>query len=164
MLKYCLAFFLILFNISTVSAQYLKFGDLLDLLDKADDKFETQKFMAMEGFEMTNLEYFDQEDEEDTTYYSMDFYMKMPDDEYYIRVVGDTDEDIFFVKEFSSNEERSFYFVSILSEAGLEPYKEWDRGGGDEGFEFESSDNYLTLAKSPDDDGAMRYIFTIARK
>lgn len=164
MLKYGLAFFLFIININTVHAQYLKFGELIQILEVSDDKFETQKFMKLNGFELTNFEYFDQENEEDTSYYAMDFYKMIPNDEYYIRVVGDTDEDIFFVKEFSSNEERSFYFVSIISEAGLEPYDEWNRGDGDEGFEFESSDNYLTLAQKPDDDGAMRYIFTIARK
>lgn len=164
MLKYGLLFFIFFFNIGTASDQYLKFGDLLQLLEVSDDKFEAQKFMKINGFELTNLEYFDQEDEEDTSYYAMDFYKMIPNDDYYIRVVGDTDEDIFFIKEFSSNEERSFYFVSIISEAGLEPYEEWDHGGGDEGFEFESTDNYLTLAQKPDDDGAMRYIFTIARK
>ncbi len=164
MLKYILAIILFISSISSVSAQYLKFGDFINLLELANDKFETQKFMKMNGFNITSLDYFEQENEEDTSYYAMDFYQKLPGDEYYIRVVGDTDEDIFIVKEFSSNKERSFYFTSIISEARLEPYKEWDDGDGDQGFEFESSDNYLTLAQKPDDDGSLRYIFTITNK
>ena len=65
MLKYGLAFFLFIININTVHAQYLKFGELLKILELSDDKFETQKFMKLNGFELTNLEYFDQENEED---------------------------------------------------------------------------------------------------
>ncbi|MBE0538066.1 MAG: hypothetical protein IH620_00010 [Ignavibacterium sp.] len=164
MLKYGLLVFLFLFNIGTASAQYLKFGDFIELLELADDRNETEKFMKLNGFELSSFEYTDQEDDEDTSSYVMDFYQKMSGDEYYIRVVSDIDEDIFLIMEFSSNEDRSFYFASIISEAGLEPYKEWNNGGGDEGFEFESSDNYLTLAQEPDDNGAKRYRFTITNK
>lgn len=164
MLKHSLALLLFFFCINSASAQYLKFGDFLTLLDLAEDKNETEKFMKMNSFALSSMEYTDQEDDQDTSSYVMDFYKKLPEDEYYIRVVADTDEDIFIIMEFSSNENRSFYFTSIISDAGLEPIKEWDNGGGDEGFDFESSDHYLTLAQEPDDNGAMRYKFTIAKK
>jgi hypothetical protein len=163
-LKHSLVLFLFLFCINIASAQYLKFGDFLTLLDLAEDKNETEKFMKTNGFALSSMEYTDQEDDQDTSSYVMDFYQKMPGDEYYIRVVADIDEDIFLIMEFSSNGDRLIYFASIIDEAGLKPYKTGDHGGGDEGLEFESSNNYLTPAQSPDDDGAMRYRFTITNK
>lgn len=51
----------------------------------------------------------------------------MLDDEYYIRVIGDSEEDSYTIIEYSDNEDRSLYLASVLAEAGLEPVDHWKK-------------------------------------
>lgn len=166
MLKHSLVLIVFLFSISTLNAQYLGFDDFIKILDLAEERVEAEKFLKLNGFAPYNFEYLtDSEDYEggDTTSYLIDYYKKLPGDEYFVRVLGYTNDDIYTVMEFSSDEDRSFYFVDILSQAGLEPVDEWDDGDGNEGFKFETKKYIMTLEKSPDDDGAMRYQFSISK-
>ena len=167
MLKSCLVIVLFLFGIGTSYSQYLSFGDYLNLLDLAEDKAEAEKFLVMNGFKFDAMEYIidDDDDEDDTTHYVILYSKKLIDDDYYVRFVIDTDEDIYTLWEYSNKEERSFYFVSILSEAELEPVREWDKGDGYEGFDFETKDYMITLDKkhSDDDPDIMWYRFFISK-
>lgn len=164
MLKRLTFLFVFLFSCGVSNAQYLEFDDFAKLLDIAEDRAEVHKFMIMNGFEFYNLEYItdEEDDEDDTTHYKVDYYKKMYDDEYYIRVIGDTEEDIYTIMEFSDNEDRSMYFAAVLSAAGLEPVDEWEKRDGSEGFEFETSDYMMTISRVPDDDGTVRYHFYIS--
>lgn len=166
MLKNSFVLIVFLFGIGKLNAQYLGFDDFVKLLDLAEERVEAEKFLKINGFAPYNFEYltdYDEYEEGDTTHYLIDYYKKLLNDEYYVRVIGNTDDDLYTVMEFSSNEDRSFYFVDILSQAGIKPVDEWDNGDGDEGFKFETKKYMMTLAKSPDDDDAMRYRFSISK-
>lgn len=167
MLKYFISFILLLSGLQVTNAQYLNIDELEKLLDIAsdDERTEVETFLKINGFAFYNLEFIENEDHEegDTTYYEMDYIKKLPGDEYFVRVVGDSKEDIYTVIEFSSNEDRWHYFVDLLSKADLEPVRTWDRGKGAEAFEFETSDHMITLRKDPDDNGKMRYKFFLSK-
>ena len=81
---------------------------------------------------------------------------------YFIRVIGDTNEDVYTIMEFSDNEDRSMYFASVLASEGLEPVDQWEKRDGSEGFEFETDDYMMTISKVTDDDASIRYYFYIS--
>ena len=156
--------FVFLLGFSTSNAQYLEFNDFIKLLDIAEERVEVEKFLEFEGFSFTSFEYIidDDDDEDDTTHYQIDYHKKLINGEYYyIKVLLDTEEDHYTVTEYSENEDRSFYFASILAEAELEPVDEWKKSDGYEGFSFESDDYYMIISKKPVD-GEMQYRFTIS--
>lgn len=156
--------FVFLLGFSTSNAQYLEFNDFIKLLDIAEERVEVEKFLEFEGFSFTSFEYIidDDDDEDDTTHYQIDYHKKLINGEYYyIKVILDTEEDHYTVTEYSENEDRSFYFASILAEAELEPVDEWKKSDGYEGFSFESDDYYMIISKKPVD-GEMQYRFTIS--
>lgn len=164
MLKQLTFLFIFLFSSGVAIAQYLEFDDFAKLLDIAENRAEVNKYMVMNGFEFYNLEYIidDGDDEDDTTHYKVDYFKKMHDDEYFIRVIGDTNEDIYTIMEFSDNEDRSMYFASVLASEGLEPVDQWEKRDGSEGFEFETYDYMMTISKVPDNDASIRYHFYIS--
>jgi hypothetical protein len=168
MIKYFIAVIILFSGIKITNAQYLNIDDLTKLLDIAADdeeKTEVKNFLRINGFAFYNLEFTEDEDHEegDTTSYQLDYIKKLPGDEYFIRVVGDSKNDIYTVMEFSSNEDRWHYYVDLLSRADLEPTKTWDKGKGAERFDFVTKDHMITLRKDPDDDGKMRYKFFISK-
>ncbi len=164
MLKSCFVLVVFLLGFNNSYSQYLGIDDFKSLLDVAEDRIEAEKFLKMNGFVFSDLEYIleEDDDEDDTSYYRVDYYKMLSGDEYYIRVLADRDEDIYIIMEFSSNEDRSYYFADVLAAAGLEPVKEWNNGDGDEGFDFKAADYLMTISKKPNDDGEMRYHFSIA--
>ena len=164
MLKFFVILFVFILGFSTSNAQYLEFNDFIKLLDIAEERVEVEKFLESDGFSFTSFEYIidDDDDEDDTTHYQIDYHKKLINGEYYyIKVIFDTEEDFYTVTEYSENEDRSFYFASILAEAELEPVDEWKKSDGYEGFSFESDDYYMIISKKPVD-GEMQYRFTIS--
>jgi len=164
MLKNFVILFVFVFGFSNSNAQYLYLDDFIKLLEIAESegRAEVEKFLESEGFSFTSLEYIIDEDEDDTTHYQIDYYKKLINGEYYyIKVIFDTEEDFYTVTEYSENEDRSFYFASVLAEAELEPVDEWKKNDGYEGFSFESDDYYMIISKKPVD-GEMQYRFTIS--
>ncbi|MBK7632014.1 MAG: hypothetical protein IPJ23_15155 [Ignavibacteriales bacterium] len=161
MLKHFTFLFVFILSIGSSYAQYVEFTDITKLLELAKNRAEVEEFLKMKGFEFYNLDYLleEDDDEDDTTHYQIDFVKHLEDDEYYIRVIGDYDEEIYSAGEYSSNPARWDYFVLTLAEADMEPKDTWDNGRGQEGFEFEAGDYNITLRKDRDDDGSLRYKF-----
>ena len=164
MLKYFVILFVFILGFSTSNAQYLEFNNFIKLLDIAESREEVHKYLILNGFEFKNLDYIidEEDDEDDTTHFKVDYFKKMANDEYFIRVIGDTEEDIYTIMEFSDNEDRSMYFASVLAAEGLEPVDQWEKRDGSEGFEFETDDYMMTISKVPDEDESIRYHFYIS--
>lgn len=163
MLKHFLFLFVFLSGIGSSYAQYLEFTDITKLLELAKNRAEAEEFLRMKGFEYYNLEYLleEDDDEDDTTHYQLDYVKHLYEDEYYIRVSCDYDDEIYTAGEYSSNPDRWDYYILTLADADLEPKDSWDNGRGQEGFEFEVGDYNITLRKDRVDDGSLMYKFWI---
>lgn len=163
MLKHFAFLFVFILSMGSSYAQYVEFTDITKMLELAKNRVEVEEFLKINGFVFSNLEYLleEEDDEDDTTHYQLDYVKHLEGDEYYIRVIGDYDEEIYSAGEYSSNPARWDYFLLTLAEADMEPTNSWDNGRGQEGFEFEVGDYRITLRKDRDDEGSLRYKFWI---
>jgi hypothetical protein len=163
MLKHFAFLFTFLLGIGSSYAQYIEFTDLTKLLELAKNRPEAEEYLKNNGFRFYNLDYILQEDddEDDTTNYQLDYVKYLNKDDYYVRVGCDYDDEVYSVAEYSSNPARWDYFVLTLSESDVVPRDSWDHGRGQEGFEFEVGDYIITLRKDLDDDGNLLYKFFI---
>jgi hypothetical protein len=165
MLKNFVILFVFLLGFSTSNAQYLYLDDFIKLLEiaESEDRIEVEKFLESEGFSLDSFEYIiDEDDEEDdTTHYQIDYHKKWVTDQCYVRVDADSDEDTYTVVEFSYDEERTLYLASVLAEADLEPVDHWEKADGSESFQFETDDYGMIISKKINDEEEIFYTFTI---
>ena len=165
MIKNFVFLFVFLLGLSNSNAQYLYLDDFIKLLEIAEDseRTEVEKFLQSKGFSFDNFEYIiDEDDEEDdTTHYSITYHKKWPGNQCYVRVDADSDEDNYIVIEFSYEEERTLYIASVLADAGLEPADYWENDDGTEGFRFETDDYGMFISEVLNDDDEIYYRFSI---
>ena len=94
----------------------MEFTDFTKLLELGKNRAEADEYLKINGFKFYNLEYLleDDNDEDDKTHYQIDYVKHLYEDEYFIRVTGDYDDEIYTAAEYSSNPERWDYFVLNL--------------------------------------------------
>ena len=165
MIKNFVFLFVFLLGLSNSNAQYLYLDDFIKLLELAEDseRTEVEKFLESKGFSFDNFEYIiDEDDEEDdTTHYSITYHKKWPGNKCYVRVDADSDEDNYIVLEFSYEEERTLYIASVLADAGIEPADYWENDDGTEGFRFETDNYGMFISEVLNDDDEIYYRFSI---
>jgi hypothetical protein len=127
--------------------QYLTYKDFIDILEIADDVEEVQKFLESKEFEYVDVS------ERDDDVYVIEYNKVIGDDEdNFIRIISNQDDDTYMVGEYSANKTRWDYYKTIIE---YEQYELSDKRTVDGVlfYDFVNDDYKFTLSVVPDEDG-----------